>query len=294
MRRHGKFYWPTACAHRRRLKAFPEADLREILRKRLAKRESLFTDRKKIIRIRTIEMRLVFDIPIPERLQLLTRGEGWFGRAPREFKEPVLGAVDWRTCLAGEALYRVIDESGDVIGIVDGCIDVYSRFAPGENPLLHIGHEGLWFGVGPLLSGQRRRATVVARTDALLARLPSRAMRQLLAAEPEWWRVLGTGALEYGDYFAAAYAEMLISDSARRCAATLLRITGLRPLRRARPDRASVVVTQAELARLVNVVSRTTLVQILQQLERNGLIEQGYRTLRVRDANALEAIAAQV
>jgi len=123
--------------------------------------------------------------------------------------------------------------------------------------------------------------------------LPSRAMRQLLAAEPEWWRVLGSGALEYGDYFAAAYAEMLISDSARRCAATLLRITGLRPPRRARPDRASVVVTQAELGRLVNV-SRTTLVQILQQLERNGLIEQGYRTLRVRDASALEAIAAQV
>ena len=235
----------------------------------------------------------MFDIPIPERLQLLTRGEGWFGRAPREFKEAVLGAVDWQTCLAGEALYRVIDESGDLIGIVDGSIDVYSRFAPGENPLLHIGHEGLWFGVGPLLSGQRRRATVVARTDTLLARLPSRAMRQLLAAEPEWWRVLGSGALEYGDYFAAAYAEMLISDSARRCAATLLRITGLRPPRRARPDRASVVVTQAELGRLVNV-SRTTLVQILQQLERNGLIEQGYRTLRVRDASALEAIAAQV
>jgi DNA-binding GntR family transcriptional regulator len=53
------------------------------------------------------------------------------------------------------------------------------------------------------------------------------------------------------------------------------------------------VVTQAELGRLV-YVSRTTLVQILQQLERNGLIEQGYRTLRVRDASALEAIAAQV
>lgn len=235
----------------------------------------------------------MFDIPIPERLQVLTRSDGWFGRAPRDFKGAILGAVDWRTCLAGEALYRVVDESGDVFGIVEGSIDICSRFAPGENPLLHIGHEGLWFGVGPLLSGQRRRATVVARADTLLARLPSRAMRQLLTAEPEWWRVLGTGALEYGDYFAAAYADMLIPDSTRRCAATLLRITGLRPPRRARPDRASAVVTQAELAGLVNV-SRTTLVQILQQLERDGHIEQGYRTLRVRDANALEAIAAQV
>jgi len=233
----------------------------------------------------------MFDIPIPERLQVLTRSEGWFGRAPRDFKEAVLRAVEWRTCLAGEALYRVIDESGDVIGIAEGCIDVYSRFGPGENPLLHIGHEGLWFGVGPLLSGERRRATVVARTETLLARLPSRAMRQLLAAEPAWWRVLGTAALEYGDYFAAAYADMLIPDSGRRCAATLLRITGLRLPRRARPDRASVAVTQAELAGLVNV-SRTTLVRILQQLESDGLIEQGYRTLRVRDARALEAVAA--
>lgn len=235
----------------------------------------------------------MLDIPIPKRLQVLTQGEGWFRNAPPEFREAVLAAVEWRTCVAGELLYRVIDESGDVYGIVDGCIDVYSRFGPGENPLLFIGHEGLWFGVGPLLSGQPRRATIVTRTDTLLARLPSRTMRRLLAAEPTWWRVLATGALEYGDYSVAAYADTLIPDSARRCAATLLRITGLRPPRRASPDRASVVVTQAELAGLVNV-SRTTLVQILQQLEREGLIEQGYRTLRVRDANALEAIAAQV
>jgi DNA-binding GntR family transcriptional regulator len=39
-------------------------------------------------------------------------------------------------------------------------------------------------------------------------------------------------------------------------------------------------------------VSRTTLVQALRRFEARGLVERGYRTLRVVDAPGLRAIAA--
>jgi DNA-binding GntR family transcriptional regulator len=52
-----------------------------------------------------------------------------------------------------------------------------------------------------------------------------------------------------------------------------------------------VPVTQEELAALVNV-SRTTLVQVLRRLERQGLIAQGYRTVRIVDLPGVESLAA--
>lgn len=228
-------------------------------------------------------------IPLPDRLRVLTENEGWFGRAPADFRNAVLAACEWREYQAGEPVYRVIDESGDLFGIADGSIELFSRYAPIDNPVMHIVHEGFWFGVGPLVSGQPRRVTAVARTEALLARVPATALRALLAAQPQWWRLIGTSALEYGDIAVAAYGDMLIQDTTRRCAAALLRISGLRAPRRACPERASAVVTRSELAALVNV-SRATLVPILKQFESDGWIEQGYRAIRIRDAGQLQAL----
>jgi DNA-binding GntR family transcriptional regulator len=50
-----------------------------------------------------------------------------------------------------------------------------------------------------------------------------------------------------------------------------------------------VRVTQDELATMVRL-SRPTLVQVLRRFERRGLVEQGYRTLRVIDVPGLTAV----
>lgn len=230
------------------------------------------------------------EIPIAERVALLTRCEGWFGRAPREFQKAVIARCEWSVCSAGQAVYRTADERADLVAVVDGTVEVYSRFGIGDNPLLHLAHEGVWAGYGSVITGEPPRATIVARVDTLLARVPRRTVQELLAARPEWWRVLSVAAMEYGDIAIAAFADLLIPDHERRCACTLLRITGLRPPRRARPDRRDVMVTQGEFAGMVGL-SRTTVVPILQKFERRGLIEQGYRTLRVVDPAALNALA---
>ncbi len=230
------------------------------------------------------------DIPIAERVALLTKAEGWFGRAPKEFQKAILARCEWSLCPAGQPVYRTADERADLVGLVDGTVEFYTRFGVGENPLLHLAHEGFWAGFGSVIADEPPRATIVARTDALLARVPRRAVHALLAGRPEWWRVMATAAMDYGDIVIAAFTDLLIPDNGRRCACTLLRITGLRSPRRARSDRRDVIVTQAELAAMVNV-SRTTLVQVLRHFERRGLIEQGYRTLRVTDAEALTSLA---
>jgi CRP/FNR family transcriptional regulator, cyclic AMP receptor protein len=228
-------------------------------------------------------------IPITESLAVLTQNEGWFGRAPKEFQDAVLSRCEWKVCAAGQTIYQATDEQADFCGVADGTIDIYSRFGAGDNPLLHIAHEGFWIGYGTVVARERPRVTVVARFDTLLACVPERVLRELLGARPDWWRLIATGILEYGDMAISAYVDSLISDNDRRCACTLLRIAGLKHPRRSRLERTEVLVTQDELATMVNL-SRTTLVQVLRRFERRGLVEQGYRTLRVIDVPGLTAV----
>jgi CRP/FNR family transcriptional regulator, cyclic AMP receptor protein len=230
-------------------------------------------------------------MPLAERCAILTEHEGWFGGATPEFQQAVLSRCGWREVLAGQPIYHASDPQADPCGIVDGTVEIYSRFGAGDNPMLHLVHEGAWIGYGSAIRGIPPRVSAVARTNVLLAYMPGRGMQAMLRERPEWWRFIAIGVLEYGDTAISAYADSLLPDKDRRCACTLLRIAGLSFPRRSRQDRRSIPIAQDELATLVNV-SRTTLLQILRRFEGRGLIEQAYRTLRVVDPAALAEIAA--
>jgi CRP-like cAMP-binding protein len=230
-------------------------------------------------------------VAIPERLAILKGNEGWFGRAPQAFQDAVLARCEWTEWRAGKTIFDFADRQEHFSGIVDGSVEIYSRFGAGDNPLVHVAHEGFWIGYGSFAARERPRIAALARVDTLLASVPERRMRGLLDARPEWWRVIATGVLEYGDLSISAYADSLIGGNDRRCACVLLRITGLNPPRRSRPERTEVPVTQDELATMAHL-SRTTLVQVLRRFEHRGLVEQGYRTLRVSDAPGLRAVAS--
>jgi CRP-like cAMP-binding protein len=233
---------------------------------------------------------LMIDLPLADRIAILKGNDGWFGQAPAAFQDAVLSRCEWRTVPAGATLFRAVDDHADLVGVVQGAIELYSRFGTGENPVLHIGHEGSWVGTGAIMSMGPPRLTVIARIDTVIARLSMRATHELLAARPEWWRVLGSAGFEYGDLAITAYTDSLIRENERRFACTLLRITGLRPPRRSQPERADAPVTQGELAEMTNI-SRTTLLEILRRLEDKGIVEQGYRYIRVLDPAALDQIA---
>jgi CRP/FNR family cyclic AMP-dependent transcriptional regulator len=228
--------------------------------------------------------------PLAERSAVLTDNEGWFGSAAPEFQRAVLSRCEWRDVAPGQRIYRATDAEVDLCGIVDGTVEIYSRFGAGDNPMLHLSHEGSWIGYGSAAGGRPVRISTMARTSVLLACVPRRIIGELLREQPEWWQFMAHACLEYGDIAISGYADSLIPDSDRRCACTLLRIAGLRFPQRSCPERRSVPITQDELATLVNV-SRTTLLQILRRFEERGLVEQAYRALRVVDAAGLKEIA---
>jgi CRP-like cAMP-binding protein len=228
-------------------------------------------------------------MPLEERFAILTDNEGWFGGAAPEFQQAVLSRAAWKEVTAGQPIYRANDVGADLCGVVDGTVEIYSRYGAGDNPMLHLSHEGAWIGYGSALRGQPARITAVARTQVLLACTPWRAIQELLRDRPEWWQFVARACLEYGDIGVAAYADSLIPHSDRRLACTLLRIAGLQFPRRSRPRQRSIPITQDELATLVSV-SRTTLLQLMRRFEDRGLVEQAYRAVRIVDAAGLEEI----
>ena len=82
-------------------------------------------------------------MPTEERHAILKEHEGWFGGATPEFQQAVLSRCGWREVVAGQLIYHASDTRADPCGIVDGTVEIYSRFGVGDNPMLHLVHEGV-------------------------------------------------------------------------------------------------------------------------------------------------------
>ena len=87
----------------------------------------------------------------------------------------------------------------------------------------------------------------------------------------------------------SAADDLLIRDTSRRCIATLLRLAGLRNTSGLTPPLSEVDVTQEELAYLSNL-SRNATGLLLRDLQKRGLIELAYKSIRILNAPALQEL----
>jgi CRP-like cAMP-binding protein len=155
---------------------------------------------------------------------------------------------------------------------------------------MHIGHPGSWFGYVGMFTGGELPMGVTARTDVMLAGLGQLQLEQLIAEHPEWWRHIGLLGVLYGNAAINVAADLLIRDTRRRCAASLLRIADCRFESPADAEPVEAPLSQDELAALSNM-SRTTISTIRRDLENDGLIKLGYRSVPVIHPARLRALA---
>ena len=101
---------------------------------------------------------------------------------------------------------------------------------------------------------------------------------------------MGLLAVDYGNTAINVAADLMIRDTRRRCAASLLRIANCRFESPEDADQVDAPLSQDELAALSNM-SRTTISTILRDLENDGLIKLGYRSVTVIHPGRLRALA---
>lgn len=224
-----------------------------------------------------------------EGLHLLA-SRGWLAEAGQDFARTLLPLARWRCFRPGEVLTLGGDERGDLIGLAQGMVAFTSVLGRPETPVMHMAPAVMWMGYGPSLRGGGRVVTAEARSLSWAASFPGARMQALVEGGKLDWRPFVALIAEYGDVTALMAADLLIRDSATRCAAVLARFAGLRtPLGGA--IAASVVpVTQTELAGACNL-SRSVTGDILRRMSASGMIGTGYGGIAINDREALLRLA---
>jgi len=215
---------------------------------------------------------------------------GWLAAMPDAFRDAMLRLCELQDFEAGDTIYLAGDPPDGLYGICGGALGMTSGFGSAISPIAHVGQAGAWTGVGPLLTGQPRRATMQAITPLLLAHVPLRPLQELLSKNPHWWLHIAQGLLMEFDTVTGVANDLLIRSATRRCAATLLRVANCR--RQDPPPSRPVVapISQAMLAEMTNL-SRSAVSPILSKFSCQGLTRPEYRAITLLDVPGLRAIA---
>lgn len=212
-------------------------------------------------------------------LSFLERGH-WFGGLPPELRALILERSGIRSYRQGA---RIVSQGAPCRGlfvVVTGRVHVVRGFGEGPETLIHVGEAGFWFGEYALLSQEPAIASVVAAASTRVLLFPAVEFERLMARQPNYYphfvRLLTerfATVFRYASEARAVAAEEWLHT----------RLNGLAERRRLdAPGEGpiDITVSQAELATMVGV-SRQTLCMLLGRLQARGLIEVGYRRVRV-------------
>lgn len=218
---------------------------------------------------------------------------GWLSHTPPDFAEAILANCHWRSVEGGATIQHAGDDLSVILGLARGTITMTTGLASPDAPMMHICHAGWWFGFVPLFLDTKLPNGIVARGDVLLASIVRSQLESMLSARPEWWRHVGVLGAIYGNTAANVAADLMIRDSARRCAASLLRLANCRFQNPGGAQQVEAPLSQDELAAISNL-SRTSISTILHDLEQSGLITLGYRSVTLNNPARMRSMVDDV
>ena len=211
----------------------------------------------------------------------LSAGE-WFGGLPAELQHLILSRSLVRKFGKGQVISVEESAPKGLFAVLEGNVHLVREIGAGAEALIHVAEPGFWFGEFGILTGRPTLVTAVAYSRVQALYLPKAQFEHIVAEEPRYYREFARLAFD-------RYAELLRVFVAPRGLAPEERLRGrLAAMAHARlQDRPQALpvplaVSQADLARMVGV-SRQTLNALLGKLEREGMIELGFRSIRVLD-----------
>jgi CRP-like cAMP-binding protein len=213
----------------------------------------------------------------------LLRQGPWFGHLPARLQDLIFDRSVERSYGKGEAILREGEPGKGMGAVLDGRVHLLRRAGDANEVLLDVGDTGFWFGhYGTLSGGAPSIGSIVAITPVRTLFLPVAAFERIVGAEPRFYRMFADILLDRHAHMFRYLAEAQGLPPEERLRTRLLDLAHVRRASesRHRSGAVSIPVSQAELATMVGV-SRQTLSALLARLESRGLIEVGFRTVRV-------------
>lgn len=227
--------------------------------------------------------------PSPWVLRLLREGS-WFSALPAELQVEFVRRSTARSYRRGHVVTQAGRTLDGLVGLLEGRLAVIRAVGSAGEDLIHVGEPGFWIGEYSLLTGQPAIVSTIAATAVQTLTLPRREFERLIEAEPRWFRPFATLALTRYALVIRQLADTRTLPPDERLRARLADLVELRRTERAGSGPVVLRLSQEELARIVGV-SRQTLNALLADLRADGLVEIGFRSLRIPDPAQLYASA---
>jgi CRP-like cAMP-binding protein len=204
----------------------------------------------------------------------------WFSSLPEPLKTQILQRSSTRSFRKGEFMIREGGAPRGLFGLMQGRSRHIRSVSDGEEVLIHVGEPGVWFGEFPLLSGLPSIGSVIADTAVRTLFLPVAEFRRIVEDEPRYYREFNRLMWER---FALLFRFMAEARGLAPEAWLRSRLIGVAEVQHGqRPLQgpATISISQAELANMIGL-SRQTLNVLLARLQARGMVEVGYRTIRL-------------
>lgn len=227
---------------------------------------------------------------------------GWLAQIEPRLASAVLQAGRLLHVSKGDFMYHPGDDPGGMYGVVKGGIVMSALGRDGLPVAGHIMRQCDWFGYTSALDLERRWLMSVANEPSLVLHVPLAEMISLREGFPSANHGFGRLSTLGEILYIAIVADLLISNTDRRLAAILLRVTGAATPERlellpvdplvdlwASPD--GVPLTQGLLAELANASTHTVSRFVDRCVDANW-IGWKYRRVRILDRAALSAFAS--
>jgi CRP/FNR family transcriptional regulator, cyclic AMP receptor protein len=224
---------------------------------------------------------------LPEHRLSLASGH-WFSGLPAPFQQALFDNARVISLRADEALFQRGDDSNGLYGVLEGAICFGAVNFEGKESVVGLAEPPQWFGEVALLDNGPRTHRAWADSHARLAHVPLRAVTEWLSAHPAHWQYIGQLAVHKLRVVFGAIEDAHLHPARERLVRCLVLLAGAYGQRDASPQR-SLRVSQERLGTML-ALSRQTVNALLQDLERENLIECVRGGVRILDLPRLLAL----
>ncbi|MBO6635231.1 Crp/Fnr family transcriptional regulator [Parvibaculum sp.] len=224
----------------------------------------------------------------PKALELLSKG--WLGERPEELRQAIIHHGHIVTVPAGASVYRQgdLDHAG-MYALLEGDLRAFYYYRDIEKMTLWTMGPGAWFGQAVLFDDGPRPVEFSAFSECRLFLLPISGYRRIVAREPRYMHDFAL-LLCYSirTNFNATIARRL--SARERAASAFVRLAHVHGRQEADGLLLDIRLSQSDIASLVGV-SRQYMNELLAEWQRDGLIENGSRGIRICDLDGLKMLA---
>jgi len=218
----------------------------------------------------------------------LTPGR-WFGALPAQLQSLILARSRVRDYAKGQVITLEGQATTGLRAVLEGQVRMVRQAGLGDEGLVYVGEQGFWFGeFAVLMDAPEVLVSVIARTRARILFLPKAEFEGIVRDEPRYFRDFAKLALARAAVFLKAYVQASSLAPETRLLGQLALLTQLKLEEKSRQGPVDLPLSQADLAAIVGV-SRQTINRMLGTLAERGLIELGFRRIRILDPRGLSA-----